>query len=53
MREVGSTNVALGYSPLEATGKGLGKEEAQFDCFDESCIRGFNNAWHQGYGKTW
>ena len=52
MREVGSTDVALGHSPLEATGEGLGEEEAQFDCFDGSCIRGFGNAWHQGYGKT-
>ena len=51
-REVGSTNVALGHSPSEATGERLGEEEAQFDCFDGSCIRGFGNARHQGYGKT-
>ena len=52
MREVGSTNVALGYSPLEATDEGLGEEEAQFDCFDKSCIRGFGDARHYDYGKT-
>ena len=51
-REVDNTNVTLGHSPLEATGKELGKEEVQFNCFDRSCIRGFGNAWHQGYGKT-
>ena len=51
-REVGSTNVDLGHSLLEATGKRLDEEEAQFDCFDRSCIRGFGNVWHQGYGKT-
>ena len=52
IREVGSINVALRYSPLEATGEGHGEEEAQFDCFDGSCIWGFGNARHQGYGKT-
>ena len=52
MREVGSTNIALGYSPLEATGKGLSKEETQFDCFNGSCIWGFGNARHQNYSKT-
>ena len=51
-REVGSTNVALGHLPLEATSKGLGKEKAQFDYFDGFCIRGFGNARHRGYGKT-
>ena len=51
-REVSSTNVTLGYLPLEATGKRLGEEKAQFDCLDGSCIQGFGNAWHQGYGKT-
>ena len=51
-REVGSTDVALGHSPLEATGEGLGEEEAQFNCFDGFCIRGFGDARHQGYGKT-
>ena len=52
-REVGSTDVALGHLLLEATGKRLGEEEAQLDCFDGSCIRGFGNARYQGYGKTW
>ena len=53
IREVGSTDIALGHLPLKATGKKLGEEEAQFDCFDGSCIWGFGNAWYQGYGKTW
>ena len=44
IREVGSTNIALGYLPSEVTGKRLDKKEAQFDCFDKSCIRGFGNA---------
>ena len=52
IKEVGSTNIALGYSPLEATGKELDEEKAQFDCFDGSCIWGFGNTRHQGYGKT-
>ena len=52
IREVGSTNVALRHLLLEAIGKGLGKEEAQFNCFNGSCIRGFGNARHPGYGKT-
>ena len=51
-REDGSINIVLGHSPLEAIGKGLGEEEAQFDCFDGSYIQGFGNAWHQDYGKT-
>ena len=51
-RDVSSTNIALGHSPLKATGKRLGKEEAQFNCFDGSCIRGFGDAQHQGYDKT-
>ena len=51
IRKVGSTNVALRHLPLEATNEGLGKEEAQFDYFDGSCIQGFGNARHQGYGK--
>ena len=52
MRKVDSINIALGHSLLEAIGKRLGEEETQFDCFDKSCIRGFGNARHQGYGKT-
>ena len=52
MREDGSTNVALGHSPSEVTGKRLDEEEAQFDYFNKSCIRGFGNARYQGYGKT-
>ena len=45
-REVGYTNVALGYSPLEATDKKLGEEKAQFNCFDGFYIQGFGNTWH-------
>ena len=52
-REVCSTDVTLEHLLLEATGKRLGKEEAQFNCFDGSCIRSFGNARHQGYDKTW
>ena len=51
-RKVGSTNVALGHSSSEATSKRLGKEETQFDYFDGSCIQGFGNTRHLGYGKT-
>ena len=47
-REVGSTDVALGHSPSEATDKGLGEEEALFDCFDGSWIQDFGGTWHQG-----
>ena len=52
-REVGSIDVALGHSPSETIGKGLDEEEAQFNCFNRSCIQGFGNVRHQGYGKTW
>ena len=51
-REAGSTDVALGHSPSEATSEGLGEEEALLDCWDVSWIRGFGDARHQGYGKT-
>ena len=51
MREVGSTNIALGYSPLNITGKRLDKEKAYFDYFNQSYIRSFGNAWHQDNGK--
>ena len=51
-REIGSTNVVLAHLPLEAIGKELDEEEAQFSCFDGSYIRGFSNAWYQSYGKT-
>ena len=51
MREVGNTNVTLEYLPLEAIDKKLGKEEAQFDCFDRSYIWGFGNTQYKGYGK--
>ena len=51
-KKVGSTNVTLEYSPSEATGKRLGEEEAQFDCFDRYCIRSFGNARHQSYSET-
>ena len=37
-REVGSTNIVLRHSPLEATGKRLDEEKAPFNCFDGSCI---------------
>ena len=52
MREVSSINVVLEHLPLKATGKRFGEEEAQFNCFDGSCIQGFGNARHQGYSKT-
>ena len=52
IREVGSTNVALEYSLLEANGEGLDEEETQFKCFDRFCIWGLGNVQHQGYGKT-
>ena len=44
IREVGNTNIALGHSPLKATGKEFCEEEAQFDYFNESCIQSFGNA---------
>ena len=34
-KKVGSTNIALEYLLLEATGKKLGKKEALFNCFDK------------------
>ena len=52
-REVGNTNITLGYLLLKATDKELDEEEAQFNYFDESCIWGFGNIRYQGYGKTW
>ena len=52
IREVGNTNITLGHSHLEATGKKLDEKKAQFDYFDKSCIWGFGNARHQSYGKT-
>ena len=52
MREINSTNIALKYLLLEAIGKRLGEEEAQFDCFNRSYIQSFGNAQHWGYGKT-
>ena len=51
-KEASSIDVALEHSLLEATGKKLDKEKAYFDYFNKSCIWGFGNAWHQGYGKT-
>ena len=50
-REVSSINVTLGHLLLKVTSKRFGKEEAYFDYFDRSYIRGFGNAQHQGYGK--
>ena len=41
MREVGSTNVALGHLPLEATSNELEKKEILFGFFDKSEIRDF------------
>ena len=52
IREDGSTNVALKHLSLKPTSKGLGKEEAQFNGFNKSCIWGFGNTSYQGYGKT-
>ena len=37
---------------MEATSERRGEEEAQFDCFDKSCIRSFANAQYWDYGKT-
>ena len=34
MKEVNSTNIALGHSPLGTTGKRLNEKEALLDCFD-------------------
>ena len=51
IREVDSTNIALGHSPSKATSKKLDEEKVQFDCFNRSYIQGFNNIWHQSYGK--
>ena len=51
-RKVGSTNIVLRYLSLEAISKRLDEEEAQFDCFDRSCIQGFGNARHQDYYKS-
>ena len=45
MREVGCIDVALGYSPLEATCERLGEEEALLGCWDGSWIRGFGDAY--------
>ena len=53
MREVDSTNIALGHLLLEAIDKKLDKKEALFNCFDKSWSQDFGNAWHQGYSKTW
>ena len=47
MREISNIIVALGHLSLEVTGKELGKEEVNFNCFDRFCIQGFDNAWHQ------
>ena len=52
-REVGSTDIILGHSPLEATDKGLGEEEALFDCFNKSWIQDFGDVRYQGYGEAW
>ena len=51
IREIGSTIIVLGHSPLEVTSKKLGEEKAQFNCFDKSYIRGFSNTWYQVYSK--
>ena len=52
MRKVDSINIALRHLLLDATGKKLGEEEAQFDCLNKSYICGFGNTRHQDYGKT-
>ena len=51
-RKVDSTNIALKHLLSKATGKRLGEEEVQFDCFNRSCIQAFDNVQHQGYSKT-
>ena len=45
IKEVGSTNIALGYLPSKAIGKKLYKE-VLFDCFDKFLIWDFGNTWH-------
>ena len=50
--EADSTDIALRNLLLEASNKKLNEKEAPFDYFDGSCIRDFNNVWHQDYGKT-
>ena len=42
-KEIGSTNITLGHSLLEAASKRLDEEETQFDSYDRSYIRGFSN----------
>ena len=44
IREVGSINITLGHLLFEVTSEKLGEKEAQFNCFDGSCIWGFGNA---------
>ena len=46
MREIGSSDVALGHSPLEATGKRFGEEKALFNYVDRSWIQDIGNTWH-------
>ena len=46
IKKVNNTDIALRYLLLEATGKKLDEEEAQFDYFDGSCIWGFGNVRH-------
>ena len=36
MREIGYTNIALGYLPLEAAGKKINEEETLLNCFNGS-----------------
>ena len=51
-KEISNIDIALGHSSLDAIDKKLDKKEAQFNCFDGFCIRGFDNARHQNYNKT-
>ena len=53
IREVGSINVALGHSPLEAIDKRLSEEKTQIDCFNGSYIQGISNIKYQDYSKIY
>ena len=46
IKEVNCTDVALGYSLLEATSKGLSKKKALLNCWDGFWIQGFGNAYN-------
>ena len=44
IRKVGNTDIVLRHSLLKANNKRRGEKEAQFNCFDGSCIWDFGNA---------